>query len=279
MCGKKMLEIFNAIREADQECSFRYSTIARWIQDFKNGRENISQRHLSGRHAIITDGFYTVKVAELLNSDRQITCDDIAQELGISHGSVHTILTECLNMIKIAAHWVPHCLSKVGKDRRVKICTQLLHQYHNEAENMLKRVVAIDETWIRSFEQELKRQSSEWHTKNSPRPVKFRRSLNNPKILMIFAYDINGVLTSHRVLTGQTANKEYYEMYIRKILRPAICRKRPELLEATPLILQDNAVNAVTRDMNRCCLAMGIGALPRQWECTIKAVGDYIEGL
>ena len=235
MCGKKALEIFNAIRETDPECSFENSTIARWIQDFKNEREDISQRHLSGRHATITDSFYTEKVAALLNSDRRIPCDDIAQELGISHGSVYTILTERLNMRKIAALWVPHCLSKVEKDRRVKLCTQLLRQYHYEGKNMLKRVVAIDETWIRSFEPELKRQSSEWHTRTSPRPVKFRRSLNNPKMLMIFAYDINGVLTSHRVPTGQTVNKEYYEMYIRRILRPAIRRKRPELLEATPL--------------------------------------------
>ena len=88
-------------------------------------------------------------------------------------------------MKEIAARWVPHCLSKVEKDRRVKICTQLLRQYHNEDENMLKRMVAIDKTWIRSFEPELKRQSSEWHTKNSPRLVKFRRNLNNPKMLMI----------------------------------------------------------------------------------------------
>ena len=64
---------------------------------------------------------------------------------------------------------------------------------------MLQRIVAIDETWIRSFEPELKRQSSEWHTKDSPRPLKFRRSQNCPKMLMIFAYDFRGVLTAHRV--------------------------------------------------------------------------------
>ena len=29
---------------------------------------------------------------------------------------------------------------------------------------MLKGVVSINETWIRSFEPELNRQSSEWHT-------------------------------------------------------------------------------------------------------------------
>ena len=100
---------------------------------------------------------------------------------------------------------------------------------------------AIDETWIRSFEPELKHQSAEWHTPNSPRPVKFWRSMNNPKMLMIFAYDAEGVLTTHRVPDGTTVNKEYYESYLRKILRPAICRKHPELLRVTPLILHDNA--------------------------------------
>ena len=62
MRGKNALEIINAIREADPECSFAYSTIARWTQDFKNGREDISQRHLSGRHATIMDGFYIEKL-------------------------------------------------------------------------------------------------------------------------------------------------------------------------------------------------------------------------
>ena len=58
---------------------------------------------------------------------------------------------------------------------------------------------------------------------------------------MIFAYDISGVFTSHRVPQGQTVNKEYYEYFLRHILHPAICCKQPELLEATLLILQDKA--------------------------------------
>ena len=58
---------------------------------------------------------------------------------------------------------------------------------------------------------------------------------------MIFAYDCRGVLTAHRVSTGETVNKEYYEMYIRTILSPAIRRKRQEMIDRTPLILHDNA--------------------------------------
>ena len=46
---------------------------------------------------------------------------------------------------------------------------------------------------------------------------------------------------AHRVPTGETVNKEYYKMYIRAILCPAIRRKCLEMIDCTPLILQDNA--------------------------------------
>ena len=106
-------------------------------------------------------------------------------------------------------------LSESEKHQRVNIARKLLLKRCGEdGDEMLQRIVAIDETWIRSFEPKLKRQSSEWHTKNSPRPVKFRRSQNCAKILMIFSYDFHGVLTAKRVPTGQTVNKEYYKMYM-----------------------------------------------------------------
>ena len=106
---------------------------------------------------------------------------------------------------------------------------------------MLQQIIAINETWIWSFEPELKRQSREWHSKNSPRPVKFRQSQNCAKMLMIFAYDFRGVLRAHRVSTGETVNKGYYKIYIRTILRPKVCRKRQEMTDRTLLILHDNA--------------------------------------
>ena len=64
----------------------------------------------------------------------------------------------------------------------------------DEGEIILKRVVSIDIAWVRSFEPELKGQSSEWHTPNSSRPVKFCHSLNNPKLFMIYDCDISRFL-------------------------------------------------------------------------------------
>ena len=57
---------------------------------------------------------------------------------------------------------------------------------------------------------------------------------------MIFAYDKHGILTSHKVESGKTINGIYYEEYIKKTLRQAIRRKRPEPFATGPIILHDN---------------------------------------
>ncbi len=67
-------------------------------------------------------------------------------------------------MRKIAARWVPHCLNQQQIQARLESAKDLLKRYEREAEECLNRIVAIDETWVRSYEPELKRQSSEWHT-------------------------------------------------------------------------------------------------------------------
>ena len=239
--GKGAPEILNALEEVVPTSVLAYSTMRRWIREFNNRRSDVSKQHLCGRPVSATDGENVEKVAKLLNDDRRYTCTEIAHELDITHGSAHSILTERLKMRKVAARWMPHMLTDSEKQNRVKIARSLLHRYGEEGDEMLQRIVAIDETWARSFEPELKRQSSEWHTKDSMRPLKFRRSQNCPKMLMIFAYDFRGVLTAHRVPTGRTVNKEYYEKYLRTVLRPALRRKRSELINCTPLILHDNA--------------------------------------
>ena len=50
------------------------------------------------------------KVRDLGYSDRRIQVEEIAQALGISHGSVSTILHDRLGMPKLTAHWVPKSL-------------------------------------------------------------------------------------------------------------------------------------------------------------------------
>ncbi len=60
-------------------------------------------------------------------------------------------------------------------------------------------------------------------------------------MLMIFAYDSEGILVAHRVPSGETINKDYYKTFLSQTLKRKIARKRPNLLDVGPIILQDNA--------------------------------------
>ena len=52
-----------------------------------------------------------MKVRDPVYSNRRIQVEEIAQALGISHGSVSTILHDCLGMRKLTARRVPKSLS------------------------------------------------------------------------------------------------------------------------------------------------------------------------
>ena len=75
---------------------------------------------------------------------------------------------------------------------------------------MLQCIVTIDYTWIRSSKPELRHQKKMAHAK-IPKMLKCQQSQNCPKMSMIFRYDFHGMLTTCRMTSDQTINKEYYE--------------------------------------------------------------------
>ena len=124
----------------------------------------------------------------------------------------------------------------------------MLHRFREEGNEFLQKVVAIDETWIRDFEPELKSQSSEWRGKGSPRTKKFKRAQWNMKQMMIFAYDCKGVIITDRVPIGTTVTAAYYRQFLQK-LRRKMHANRPDVLEDGVLILHDNARPNLGKDV------------------------------
>ena len=150
-------------------------------------------------------------------------CEEMAQELEISVGSVHTILCNHLKMRKVLARWMPprwmpHRLTSDQAERRLEVATHLLSRFGLEGQDFLSRIVATEEMWVRSYEPELKRQSAEWHTPISPRLAKYRRTQSQLKMLVIFAYDRHGILVT-KPLMGNTMRS-----ILKKTLRQAIRR-------------------------------------------------------
>ena len=75
-------------------------------------------------------------------------------------------------------------LSDEQKACRQRISEQFLHRYQTEGEEFPKRILALDETWIRDFEPELKSQSSQWkHTDSLSEVTRVIRQLNSEGVL------------------------------------------------------------------------------------------------
>jgi hypothetical protein len=61
------------------------------------------------------------------------------------------------------------------------------------------------------------------------------------KLVMIMAYDKNGVIATDRVPLGSTVTAAYYRKLLQEVLRPKIRQKRFAMFVAGVLILHDNA--------------------------------------
>ena len=63
--------------------------------------------------------------------------EEIAQALGISRGSVSTILHDRLGMHKLTARWVPKSLSDEQMATRASICSALLKRIRSKDDFLL----------------------------------------------------------------------------------------------------------------------------------------------
>ena len=64
--------------------------------------------------------------------DRQVTVDEVAHVLQISHGSTYEMMHNKLGFHKVCARWVPKQLAEVHKQTHVDICQKHLDRNGNE---------------------------------------------------------------------------------------------------------------------------------------------------
>ena len=154
-------------------------------------------------------------------------------------------------------------------------CHINLEQFQHEGNYTLNQIIAVGETWARAYEPELKRQSNEWHRHGSPWRHKFRQNTSPTKVMIILAYDSQGVLECHPVRESCTINATYYRSFLQYNLRRTDQRKRPTLVN-NAVILHGNAASHTAavvqhppyspdispcdsfQNWRRCCLGSGL---------------------
>ena len=164
------------------------------------------------------------KVRDLVYSDRRIQVEGIEQALGISHGSVSTILHDRLGMRKLTARWVPKSLSDEQMATRASVCSALLKRFRSK-DDFLLCLVTVDETWVHYYEPENKAQSRQWIGPGSPRPKKFKPQPSAGKVMATVFWDAKGVIMLDFLPERSTITGVYYANLLDQ-LRAAICEQR-----------------------------------------------------
>ena len=102
------------------------------VGEFKRGRTSLEVVARSGRPLDAPDKLMCKKVRYLVYSDRRKQVEEIAQALGISHDSVSTILSDCLDMRLLIARWVFKSLSDKRMTTRASVCSALLKRFRSK---------------------------------------------------------------------------------------------------------------------------------------------------
>ena len=206
--GKTGKEIHDKLADVYGSSAPSYAQVKFWIRDFKRGRTSLEDEARSGRPLDATDEEMCKKVRDLIYSDRRIQWETTAQaNIGISHGSVSTILHDCLGtcMRKLTARWVPKSLSDEQMATRASVCSALLKRFRSKEDSLLC-LVTEDETWAHYYKPENKAQSRQWVRPGSPRPKKFK---TQPSMATVF-WDAKGVIMLDGLPKRSTITGVYY---------------------------------------------------------------------
>lgn len=238
--GKSFTETLNSINQVYGDESLSRTRVYEWYTRFKDGRESVEDDDRCGRPSTARNDETIARVREIIRSDRRQTIDDVANVVGISHGSCHAILADELNMHRVCHHMVPRMLTEDQCDDRATVSGELIDMIDQDP-GVLNRIITGDETWCYLYDPQSKRQSSEWKSPRSPRKQKFRADRSKGKVMLEVFFDIKGIVHFEFIPEGRTVNKNLYVEILRR-LRDSIRRKRPELWEAKNWILHhDNA--------------------------------------
>ena len=101
---------------------------------------------------------------------------------------------------------VPKILSEYQKQQRFTVCQNITKGLEAEPD-LLNSIITGDETWVFEYDPETKRQSCEWKSYGSPRPVKAMKLKSKVKVMLIMFFDIQGIVHFEFLPQGQTVNQ------------------------------------------------------------------------
>jgi hypothetical protein len=105
------VKTIHKIQQAFGDDTMSISRIKERFNRFKDGRTSVDSEPRPGRHSTSRNDNVIDQVRILVMQARRITVRELAIEVGVSTGSVHSILEEDLDLKRVSAKFVPRLLT------------------------------------------------------------------------------------------------------------------------------------------------------------------------
>lgn len=115
-----------------------------------------------GRPADVVSEETIEKIHDMILDDRRTKAREVAKAIGVSIGTAIYVLYAKLAMKKWSTRWVTRMLTVDNNPMRLLTSQHCLKQFKGDLKNFLRRVVIIDEAWIRHYTPETTQQSRQW---------------------------------------------------------------------------------------------------------------------
>ena len=216
--GIAVNDIFKELKSALPDNAPSLLTVIRWFNKFRNGNENLEDKHRSGRPITETTPTNIDRIRKVIDNNPWSTYDDIEAETLLSRGTIQTIIHDHLKLKKITSRWVPHQLSEENRKERVRICKENLAKF-KENKWRLADVVTGDQSWFYLRQVGKKQSNKSWVGEGEKPRTVVKRDRFEPKWMFTIFFRTTGVIHISYLKKGETVNNK---SYINNCLKPLV---------------------------------------------------------
>jgi len=200
--GKSATEALKLLQETYKEGAFKCAYVFKLHKEYREGRESITNDRDKNPKVTVYMAENIKAVETIVRSDRQLTIDEIADQVGLSHSATHSILHNDLGVSKKSARCVPRLLTDVHKEQQLKMAMNFIKQSQRDQKAFFDSIVIVDETWVQFSTPELKSQLAQWLPIGSNPPKKAKVCGSEKKMMLITFFGCRGMVYQHFVKKG-----------------------------------------------------------------------------
>ncbi|CAF3636616.1 unnamed protein product [Rotaria sp. Silwood1] len=175
-----------------------YATVSRWAQWFREGREEIEDEARPGRPVTETTDENIEQIRDAINDDPYVTIKELQENTGLSHGTIHRIISDHLKLKKLTAPYILKHLTASQRAERVPICKENLAKFEQGTWRLCD-VVTKDESWFYHKQIGSKASNAAWVATGDSPPTIVRRSRFAPRTSLCVFLKSTAHVFIHRI--------------------------------------------------------------------------------